>query len=73
LSGNLIPSLTLTTPFFDSGLAGLYGYGQTTMDNVVLMDSVPEPGTLGLLATGIMGLVFYRRRRQVGKGCLPQA
>jgi phospholipase/lecithinase/hemolysin len=34
---------------------------------------VPEPGTMGVLATGLAGIVFMRRRRQKAHECPPCA
>jgi hypothetical protein len=45
-------------------LLGSSVLGNTSIDNVVVNgEAVPEPGTVGLLAAGLFGLVLLRRRR----------
>jgi hypothetical protein len=46
----------------------LTGYAHNTIADATILagqGTVPEPGTLGLLALGSLGLAFWRRRGQV--------
>ena len=39
------------------------------MDNIAFVTSIPEPGSLAILVTGLLGLVFFgRRSRQIERG-----
>jgi PEP-CTERM motif len=55
---------------FESGDGSILGYAYDTVAEQSLeagqTSSTPEPGTLGLLALGSLGLGFWRRRKAVG-------
>jgi hypothetical protein len=60
-SGNY--TLTFDLTVFDYSGSSYNGTATLSVDNVRLT-SVPEPGTLALLATAFAGLLFYARRRR---------
>jgi hypothetical protein len=69
---DLLPSSALTTIFFDFGgqtmslsaLLAVPGAATLTFDPDTLSAGVPEPGTLMLFGTGIVGLIHSAARRR---------
>ena len=56
--GSRTPSVT--TPF-SAGLVGTNGYG-SGWEGVLEISAVPEPGTMLLFGSGLIGLVGFRRK-----------
>jgi hypothetical protein len=65
VDGSSVPATTLTTPDFADGQIALYDFSHQTFDNVVVATptAVPEPSSMILFATGVVGVVYCRRRR----------
>lgn len=54
-----------TVSFFNSGAqADIFAFDDLTVGSLAQVNEMPEPGTLGLLATGLLGLLGYGRRRR---------
>jgi hypothetical protein len=57
-------NLVITSLFFDDSSTGRgFSYGDFAFDVAGDVPEAPEPGALGLLAVGLMGAAFARRRR----------
>ena len=59
-----LPSISLSQEFSAIGIAFVFGDGDAFMavDDVSLEASVPEPATIFLLGTGLLGLAMFRRK-----------
>ena len=71
---NLIPSnagwtLTYAFDINDSGQIVGMGINPHGQQDAFLLNPVPEPSTLVLLAVGAGGLIGYRWRRKRANGC----
>lgn len=76
-SANGAPGNTGDVIFFNDLLPGqtaIFGTLQDILNAAVSPVPVPEPGSFGVLATGLLGLAFYRfRRRRAAARLKPQA
>jgi len=48
----------------DPEVSGLFGHDGITQIDAIKVPNVPEPSTLILLASGLAGLVAWRRRKR---------
>ena len=54
-----------TVTFLNSGgQTDLFGFDDVTVGSLAQVNEAPEPGTLGLIATGLLGLMGYSWRRK---------